>query len=49
VVRIFLRERESRNGCLVEDLKLLKIYESMPIPTWGGDLSGIKFDDIHTM
>ncbi len=28
-------------------LKALEIYESKPVPTWGPDLSGIDYDDIH--
>ncbi|HOX96492.1 MAG TPA: Fe-S cluster assembly protein SufB [Candidatus Woesebacteria bacterium] len=28
-------------------LEALKVYQSMPIPVWGGDLSGIKFEDIY--
>ncbi len=28
-------------------LKALKIYEEMPLPTWGGDLSPIHAEDIH--
>lgn len=28
-------------------LRAFEIYQSKPMPTWGGDLSGIKFDDIH--
>lgn len=28
-------------------LRALKQYESMPIPKWGGDLTGINWDDIH--
>lgn len=28
-------------------LKALEIYYSKPMPLWGGDLSGIKFDDLY--
>ena len=28
-------------------LKAFEIYQNKPMPTWGGDLSGIKFDNIH--
>ncbi len=28
-------------------LKALKEFERRPMPTWGGDLSGIKFDEIY--
>ncbi len=28
-------------------LKALDIYLSKPVPTWGADLSGIDYDDIH--
>ncbi|HEX9008685.1 MAG TPA: Fe-S cluster assembly protein SufB [Patescibacteria group bacterium] len=46
-----VKDISSRKGepdwMLERRLKALKIYESMEIPTWGGDLSEIKFDDIH--
>jgi Fe-S cluster assembly protein SufB len=28
-------------------LKALEHYEKRPVPTWGGDLSGLNFDDIY--
>lgn len=28
-------------------LEALKVFESKPVPTWGGDLSGIDWQDIH--
>ena len=28
-------------------LKALEIYQKMPVPTWGGDLSTVDFDDIY--
>lgn len=28
-------------------LKALTIYEKMPVPTWGGKIDEIKFDEIH--
>ncbi|PZA07224.1 MULTISPECIES: Fe-S cluster assembly protein SufB [unclassified Meiothermus] len=28
-------------------LKALEIFESKPMPTWGGDLSGLNFDEIY--
>ena len=28
-------------------LQALKVFESKPVPTWGGDLSGIDWNDIH--
>ncbi len=28
-------------------LKAFEVYQSKPMPTWGADLSGIDFDDIH--
>src|SRR5581483_11864610 len=28
-------------------LRALEIFEKKPMPTWGGDLSGINFDDIY--
>src|SRR3989344_2551100 len=33
----------------MRDLRLeaLKVFESKPVPTWGGDLSGIDWQDIH--
>ncbi|ARU61616.1 Fe-S cluster assembly protein SufB [Tumebacillus avium] len=27
-------------------LRSLELFEKMPLPNWGGDLSGLKFDDI---
>lgn len=32
---------------LEKRLQALKVFEEKPMPTWGGDLSGIDFDQIH--
>lgn len=32
---------------LLKRLAALTLYETMPIPKWGGDISEIKFDDIY--
>lgn len=47
VVREISAQKGEPEWMLKRRLEALRIYESMPIPQWGGDLSTIKFDDIH--
>ena len=47
VVREISAQKGEPEWMLERRLSALKIYESMGIPAWGGDLTGIKFDDIR--
>lgn len=47
VIRNMSALKEEPEWMLERRLQALAIYENMPIPTWGGDLLPIKFDDIH--
>ena len=40
------RTRTSRSGCASSGCKSLDYFIARPMPTWGGDLSAIDFDNI---
>lgn len=46
VVRDISRLKNEPEWMLERRLKALAIFEKQPMPTWGGDLSGINFDQI---
>lgn len=39
--------KEEPEWMLQKRLEALKVYESMPIPKWGGDINEINFEDIY--
>ncbi|HAD75260.1 MAG TPA: Fe-S cluster assembly protein SufB, partial [Gemmatimonadetes bacterium] len=49
VVRQISKHKEEPEWMLEFRLKALKIYESKPMPTWGGDLSDLEatLDEIY--
>jgi Fe-S cluster assembly protein SufB len=47
VVRDISRLKGEPEWMLEFRLKSLEIYNSKPVPTWGADLSGLDYDDIH--
>ncbi|KKT36147.1 MAG: Iron-regulated ABC transporter membrane component SufB [Candidatus Collierbacteria bacterium GW2011_GWC2_45_15] len=47
VVRDISRRKGEPEWMLEKRLAALKIYEGKSVPEWGGDLSGIRFQDIH--
>lgn len=47
VVREISAQKQEPEWMLKRRLEALKLYESMKTPTWGGDLSQIKFNDIR--
>jgi Fe-S cluster assembly protein SufB len=47
VVRQISRMKEEPEWMLEFRLKALEHYRSRPMPTWGGDLSRLKLDDIY--
>lgn len=47
LVRKMSALKQEPEWMLERRLKALKLYEEMPTPTWGGDLSPIHFEDIH--
>ncbi len=47
IVTEISRMKEEPDWMLALRLKALDIYLSKPVPTWGADLSGIDYDDIH--
>jgi len=46
VLRLSERKNEPR---WMRDIRLraLELYEKMPVPRWGGELSGLKWEEIH--
>lgn len=43
-----ISQRKNEPAWMLEyRLKAFEIYKKKPMPTWGGDLSGIDFDNIH--
>jgi Fe-S cluster assembly protein SufB len=46
VVRDISAKKSEPEWMLERRLKALKLFERQPMPTWGGDLSGIHFDTI---
>jgi len=47
VVRDISRLKGEPEWMLEFRLKSLEVYNSKPVPTWGADLSGLDYDDIH--
>jgi Fe-S cluster assembly protein SufB len=47
IVRKISEQKNEPQWMLDFRLKSLEIFHSKPMPTWGGDLSGIDFSDIH--
>ena len=47
VVHMISEMKNEPEWMLKNRLKGLEIYQKMPVPTWGGDLSTIDFDDIY--
>lgn len=47
LIREISRMKEEPEWMLEIRLKAYEIYLQKPMPTWGADLSGIDFDDIH--
>ena len=47
VVREISSQKGEPEWMLERRLQALRLYESMPSPKWGGDLSEIRFDDIR--
>jgi len=47
VVTKISRLKQEPEWMLERRLKAFEEFEHRPMPTWGADLSGIKFDDIH--
>ena len=47
IVREISRQKNEPEWMLDFRLKALNIFYGKPMPTWGGDLSGIDFDNIH--
>lgn len=47
VVREISRIKGEPEWMLEYRLKALEVYQAKPVPTWGADLSGINYDDIH--
>lgn len=47
IVRAISAHKKEPQWMLDLRLKALKIYQAKPMPTWGGDMSGIDFDNIH--
>ncbi len=47
VVRAISEHKNEPKWMLEYRLKALKVFESKPMPNWGADLSGIKFDTMH--
>ena len=47
VVREISRQKNEPDWMLQIRLNSLKIFRDKPMPTWGGDLSGIDFENIH--
>jgi len=47
IVRSISAHKKEPEWMLDLRLKALKIYHAKPMPIWGGDLSGIDFDNIH--
>lgn len=47
IVREISRQKNEPEWMLTLRLNALKVFREKPMPTWGGDLSGIDFDNIH--
>lgn len=47
IVRAISHYKNEPDWMLKFRLEALKIFRSKPMPTWGGDLSGIDFENIH--
>ncbi|MCZ6824344.1 MAG: Fe-S cluster assembly protein SufB, partial [Gemmatimonadetes bacterium] len=47
VVRQISAHKEEPEWMLEFRLKALEIYESKPMPTWGGDLTQLNLDEIY--
>ena len=47
VIREISKQKEEPEWMLENRLKAFKIFEKKPVPTWGGDLSKIDYDDIY--
>ncbi|MDQ3556808.1 MAG: Fe-S cluster assembly protein SufB [Gemmatimonadota bacterium] len=47
IVREISRQKDEPEWMLKYRLKAFKHYQKRPWPTWGGDLSGLNFDDIY--
>jgi len=47
IVEEISRQKNEPAWMLELRLKALDIFNAKPMPKWGGDLSGIKFDNIH--
>lgn len=47
IVRAISKYKKEPEWMLDFRLKALEIFYSKPMPTWGGDLSGIDFNNIH--
>jgi Fe-S cluster assembly protein SufB len=47
IVREISRQKQEPAWMLDFRLEALDIFHRKPMPTWGADLSGINFDDIH--
>ncbi len=47
VVREISRIKGEPEWMLEYRLKALEVYQAKPVPTWGADLSGINYDEIH--
>ena len=48
VVRDISKRKNDPDWMLQKRLEALKIYNEMPMPTWGPDLSPLHMDDIVT-
>ncbi len=46
-VRKISEQKKEPTWMLEMRLKALSVFASKPMPDWGGDLSGINFDEIH--
>lgn len=47
VIREISTIKNEPEWMLVKRLAALKLYEKIPVPKWGGNISEIKFDDIY--
>jgi Fe-S cluster assembly protein SufB len=47
IVEEISRQKKEPKWMLDFRLKALSMFEAKPMPTWGGDLSGIDFENIH--
>lgn len=47
IVKLISNKKEEPEWMLNRRLSGYKVFKDKPMPTWGADLSGIKFDDIY--